>query len=896
MSKRKTVLAIALLWLNVLAPYLLHAQQKADNSSVTLSWLDSRPSTLTTGTTWGMPWPQGKVRPNQNFELSSDNNKLSLQSWPLAYWPDGSIKWSAHACTGLSANDTVLAIRPTKTQLSGQQSAIKVTDNDKQITISNNEIAYTLEKTGTTIISSIKKHGRIVAQNAQLVVNIQNAPDNDGSDSLFLSHFNGTIDSTTIEQSGPVRAVVRVNGKHASAEGKKLLPFVLRFYFYAGDQAMKMSHTFIYDADENNQFINGIGITFDMPMDDAPYNRFVRFVGDNGGVFSEAVQGLTGLRRDAGASAKQAQIDGKQASDINSYVADRLNYVPSYGDYTLHQPSPDGFTIAKRTKKGYGWISAAKGTRASGTVYLGSSGGGLALGLRNFWQKYPTQIDIRDAASPLAKITMWLWAPNSPAMDLRFYHDGMGQDTYEKQWDGLEMTYEDYEKGYGSPMGVALTSELTCCFTDSTPSAETLVDFANNTNTPPLLTCNNQYLQSCQVFGKIWDVKDTVSAFRASIEKKLDSYFDYYQQQIVQHKWYGFWDYGDVMHTYDANKHMWRYDVGGFAWDNSELSTDIWLWYYYLHSARPQAFRMAEAMSRHTGEVDVHHIGPYAPLGSRHNVMHWGCSAKQMRISTAANRRFLYYLTADERIGDLLSEQVNAYKTLQQVQPMRKRKEGEHPLDSDPNYINMSFGTDWGAVAAAWFTQWERTGDKAIKQKLMNSMATIAAQPKGFFTGSGHMEITTGKFVKSQSTQASASHLNAVFGLFEICAELNESLPNKAFKDAWLQYCTLYNATPDEQKRVLGNELGKNALQQSHSRLTAYAAKTLNNKQLAKRAWNEFLDDTTMQLQKFPKVETVLPPKVLNPVVEAKGISTNATAQWGLSAIQCLFLLRDTDK
>ena len=46
---------------------------------------------------------------------------------------------------------------------------------------------------------------------------------------------------------------------------------------------------------------------------------------------------------------------------------------------------------------------------------------------------------------------MWMWSPDAPAMDLRFYHDGMGQDTHEKQYDGgLEITYEDYEPGFGS--------------------------------------------------------------------------------------------------------------------------------------------------------------------------------------------------------------------------------------------------------------------------------------------------------------------------------------------------------------------------------------------------------------------------------------------------------------
>ena len=57
-------------------------------------------------------------------------------------------------------------------------------------------------------------------------------------------------------------------------------------------------------------------------------------------------------------------------------------------------------------------------------------------------------------------------------------------------------------------------------------------------------------------------------------------------KQVEQRRWYGFWDYGDVMHTYDHDRHVWRYDVGGYAWDNSELSPDLWLW-YQLPAHRP---------------------------------------------------------------------------------------------------------------------------------------------------------------------------------------------------------------------------------------------------------------------------------------------------------------------
>ena len=169
------------------------------------------------------------------------------------------------------------------------------------------------------------------------------------------------------------------------------------------------------------------------------------------------------------------------------------------------------------------------------------------------------------------------------------------------------------------------------------------------------------------VFGHSFSLPSETPAEHAQLEKQLDWMFDFYRGQQDQRGWYGFWNYGDVMHTYDFDRHEWRYDVGGFAWDNSELATDLWLWMYFLRTGRADTFRFAEAMTRHTGEVDVHHLGRFAPLGSRHNVMHWGCSAKQLRISTALNRRYYYYLTGDERVGDLMREQIEAARTLRTV-------------------------------------------------------------------------------------------------------------------------------------------------------------------------------------------------------------------------------------
>jgi hypothetical protein len=481
-------------------------------------------------------------------------------------------------------------------------------------------------------------------------------------------------------------------------------------------------------------------------------------------------------------------------------------------------------------------------------------------------------------------------------MDLRFYHDGLGQDTYEKQSQGgLEITYEDYEPGFGTPLGVARTSELTLWVVPATPERSRFATLARALAAPAVIVPTPQTLVDSGVFAHALSLPAQTAPAHAALEKQLDWMFDFYRGQQEQRGWYGFWNYGDVMHTYDFDRHTWRYDVGGFAWDNSELATDVWLWMYFLRTGRADAFRFAEAMTRHTGEVDVHHLGRFAPLGSRHNVMHWGCSAKQLRISTALNRRFYYFLTADERVGDLMREQLEAARTLRVIQPGRKLADAaERPVE-DPNgdFAHLGFGTDWGSLASAWLIEWERTRDPKMRNRLAASMKTIGAQPRGFFTGGSRLNLVTGAFDISQSDKISVSHLSAAFGLPEVCAELIELIAVPEFEKAWLQYCELYNAPGDEQKAALGQELAGANLQQGHARLTAYAAYKHKDARLAARAWAEFTDGRAGygSRQEFA-TRRIEAPAVLNPVEEGPGISTNSSAQWGLSGIVCLAYTR----
>ncbi len=156
------------------------------------------------------------------------------------------------------------------------------------------------------------------------------------------------------------------------------------------------------------------------------------------------------------------------------------------------------------------------------------------------------------------------------------------------------------------------------------------------------------------------------------------------------------------------------------------------------------------------------------------------------------------------------------------------------------------------------------------------------------------MNLNTGAFRIVDHDNVGISHLNAVFGLVEVCAELIQLLDVPEFKQAWLQYCTLYSATPEEQEQVLGESFRNNGLRQGHSRLTAYAARATNSPELAVRAWDEFNSRRgRVPAASIPESIQLSGPEVLRPVEEARFVSTNGTAQMGLAAMQCLAMVGD---
>jgi hypothetical protein len=856
----------------------MSALRAAEPAEVPLRWLEPGAPSSAQPVSWGVPWPQGAVMPDTTFALRAGaNNDLPVQTWALAWWPDGSLKWSGHAATvPAGESGELLLVRGTPAT---PEAPLRVSQAGHAITVTSGNTVFRLAKQGSDLVESIEVEGRVVARAGRLVAMREDRSDYASRRVLREEDYTSEILSTKVEQDGPVRAVVKVEGRHKADGGSRAwLPFVVRFYFAAGSDQVRIVHSVIFDGDQQHDYIKGLGVRFAVPMREEEHNRHVRLAGEPTGVFAEPVRLVAGSAS-PGAEIYRKQIAGERVPPLAELrLADLVRQLPVWNDFKLSQVQADGFVIEKRTGDHSAWIEVAGGTRAQGLAFVGDASGGIALGMKNFWQLHPTGIEVANGGSDAADLTLWLWSPDSPAMDVRHYSD---------KEHGLRATYEDIEPGFSTATGIARTTELVLQPFGDVPANATLVELARTTHRTPLLICAPEHYHAVGSFG-VWSLPDRSTPAKRWFEEQLDRAYAYYQGQVEQRRWYGFWDFGDIMHTYDPTRREWRYDVGGFAWANTELMPDLWLWYGFLRTGRADLFRMAEAMTRHTQEVDSYHLGRFKGLGTRHNVRHWGDGAKEARVAQAWLKRHYYYLTTDERTGDLIDEVVHADLAMLATPPLRK-------VDEPSDYpVNIRVGPDWFALAGNWFTAWERTGDTKYRDWIVTGMKSMAAMPQKLFTSFSYGYDPETKALHLIKEQPQVPHLAALMGGPELMMEITPLLDVPEWNEAWLHYSRYLGASAEEQEEAFGGRVGYGR-QSWYARMSAYAAVKLNDPALAARAWESILSQASSgpAVTRFDTVRYE-GPDVPRPVDEIPtGVTTNNTAQWGLNVIQLLELVGD---
>ncbi len=839
------------------------------NEPIEIRYLEHR--NTSPNATWGVPWARGVRNAVEDVEArDAQGNAYPTQSSIRATWPDGSVKWSLHSAdlSGLRGDVFQLAASkpPAMTPL--------CRETEDGFEIDTGSLRARLPKRGGSLIESLSTGAHITCTGAIPTVVLEHRE----GKITTTEAFTGQIQSAALEENGGVRCVIRFRGTHENDAGETALPFVIRLYFARGSADVRISHTFLYDRDQHMDFIKGVGVRFLSPMEGKPYNRHVLYAGDEGGVFHEALQLLTSWRPRLDAQIYTDQLAGKeivfdeQAPAYNDTMR-AVNDITLWDSYSLYQDSSEHFCIAKRTQcRECTYIRGVHGHRAAGLMVVGSPAKSLGVGMRNFWQKYPSELSAEQVSGETAVLTAWLWPPQAQAADLRHYDDRAHAGAY----------YEGFDEIRSTPVGTANTNEIVLFSFAGLPDEAEIKRCAAYTQNPPVLVCTPEYMHRAGAFG-VWSLP---AAGRAQeLEAVLDTALDFYQKEVEARKWYGLFDYGDFMHTYDDSRHMWRYDMGGYAWQNTELVPTLWLWLSFLRSGREDVFTLAEAMTRHCSEVDVYHFGEYKGLGSRHNVVHWGCACKEARIAMAFHHRFLYYITGDERLGDVFDDVADAEYGIQRLDPLRY-------FYSDGQKTHARTGPDWSSLCSNWFTAWERHQDTTCRDKIEKGVETIAKAPLRLISGSDFgFDPDTGEMIYIGESAAGGSHLAICMGAPSVWFEMADTLSNaQLFKDMLAEYGAFYLLSPEEKREKSGGLLPGDgwAFPYMAAAMCAYSAKRRGDTALAKRVW-EILRSDAEQFSFHPKRLTDQPSAFA--VQEQPHISTNFVAQWCLNAIMCLDLI-----
>lgn len=262
-----------------------------------------------------------------------------------------------------------------------------------------------------------------------------------------------------MEQSGNNRSTIKIDGEK----------FTLRLYAYKGSDEIKIVHTLLVDKDLNTNGLKSLGLRTAVPMRNADYLRKIAFAKGEKYPVNSFLSSFSDSQIKTENATPDNTSDDYQIFSVKPLISRRNINLDSCGcladekskllaselaawdGFRLSQISPNSYSIRKRTTSISPWIGTMEGRRANGEVIIGDGETAIKMRMLDFWQSYPSSIQIDKARSNEAIATMWMWSPEAEAKSFEHY------DTVAHS---LEAAYEDVQPGMSTAEGIARTSIL----------------------------------------------------------------------------------------------------------------------------------------------------------------------------------------------------------------------------------------------------------------------------------------------------------------------------------------------------------------------------------------------------------------------------------------------------
>ncbi len=459
--------------------------------------------------TSGVPFAQGALRDHGAVALfAGDGVELPLQTEVLAKWPDGSVRWLLlDFQVDLKPNEKMAfelrhgaggtrAAVGQPVQASGEKDGFTLSTGPLQLR-RRGGLGNVLDDALLDLDGDGRFEGMAPTPSSRGVLDLELlVPEQK------LSMYDTDAGPTTIaiEQNGPLRACVRIEGRHASQRGPAFR-YVLRVHAFRGQPFVRIFYTFINDCQDalmaklvalRLNFNGGPG------MGGKPYGLL----------------GASGERRTGGDLRRVFQRDDN------------------------HQQ----LDADEKFSEG----------RAAGWAAMGGDRAGLAVGVREFWQNWPKAIQCMvgmhgrsEGILGAIRVGICPWFPKG-------LYDGKPIEEENK------LTCQLRDGVHTFKVGVAKTHELWATFFKGEADTEKLAGFFRAAEEPLLATCEPAYVSATKAAGEFPPADpQKFAGYDAWLSRALDAHLARRERE----REFGMLNYGDWFGERKVNWGNLEYDL-----------------------------------------------------------------------------------------------------------------------------------------------------------------------------------------------------------------------------------------------------------------------------------------------------------------------------------------------
>jgi hypothetical protein len=213
----------------------------------------------------GLPFRKGEVRdPGDLRVIAPSGENLPLQAGVLTRWDDGSLRW-AHILffADLKAQKTEIWRLAWNTALprASAESPIEIRQLPGGLSVNTGPLQARIEGPGRSLFRSL------VVDGVEFM--------GPGGGGIFrLADTTGTVyesmlreaGDVRVEEEGPLRTIVRLQGRHTSENGRTLLDYTARLIFYSGKRWCEIEYAFTNREEPERACLHEISVRIPLKL------------------------------------------------------------------------------------------------------------------------------------------------------------------------------------------------------------------------------------------------------------------------------------------------------------------------------------------------------------------------------------------------------------------------------------------------------------------------------------------------------------------------------------------------------------------------------------------------------------------------------------------------------